>query len=303
MTNIEGTVFDIQKYSIHDGPGIRTVVFLKGCPLRCLWCCNPESQKIKPQLSFFSTKCIGCLKCIEVCPENAIKMGKEHLELNRNLCSLCGKCAEVCFAEAWVMLGKEMNVEEVMNEIIKDVNFYSKSGGGVTLSGGEPCFQWQFAFEILRNCKEKQINTAIETTGFIKWEYFKKILNYADLLLYDIKHMDSAEHEELTGVSNKIILDNLRKAAKLGKDIVIRVPVIPSLNDSIDNYQKLVDFVSELKSVSEINLLPYHELGVSKYEQIGYKYKIGNVNPPLNSDMEKIKDFIESEGFKVKIGG
>jgi pyruvate formate lyase activating enzyme len=300
----EGIIFDIQRYSIHDGPGIRTVVFLKGCPLRCLWCCNPESQLTNPQLSFIQSKCIGCLECIKICPNKAIRFDKEKgFLIDYKLCDMCGRCSDVCYPGARVIIGKKMSVDEVIAEVIKDKSFYNRSNGGVTLSGGEVLLQWGFAKEILKKCKELNINTAIETCGYCKWEYFTEVLEYVDLVLYDLKHLDSAEHKRLTGVDNQLILENAAKVVKKVKEMIIRVPLIPSLNDSKDNIMMLVDFVSTLEKVKEIDLLPYHQLGVSKYNQIGQTYKLNEINPPSKEKINDIKRYIENRGFLVKVGG
>ncbi|RKL63223.1 glycyl-radical enzyme activating protein [Thermoanaerobacteraceae bacterium SP2] len=300
----EGIIFDIQRYSIHDGPGIRTVVFLKGCPLRCLWCCNPESQLTNPQLSFIQSKCIGCLECIKICPNKAIRFDKEKgFLIDYKLCDMCGRCSDVCYPGARVIIGKKMSVDEVIAEVIRDKSFYNRSNGGVTLSGGEVLLQWGFAKEILKKCKELNINTAIETCGYCKWEYFTEVLEYVDLVLYDLKHLDSAEHKRLTGVDNKLILENATKVVKKVKEMIIRVPLIPSLNDSKDNIMMLVDFVSTLEKVKEIDLLPYHQLGVSKYNQIGQTYKLNEINPPSKEKINDIKRYIENRGFLVKVGG
>lgn len=300
----EGIIFDIQRYSIHDGPGIRTVVFLKGCPLRCLWCCNPESQLTNPQLSFIQSKCIGCLECIKICPNKAIRFDKEKgFLIDYKLCDMCGRCSDVCYPGARVIIGKKMSVDEVIAEVIKDKSFYNRSNGGVTLSGGEVLLQWGFAKEILKKCKELNINTAIETCGYCKWEYFTEVLEYVDLVLYDLKHLDSAEHKRLTGVDNQLILENATKVVKKVKEMIIRVPLIPSLNDSKDNIMMLVDFVSTLEKVKEIDLLPYHQLGVSKYNQIGQTYKLNEINPPSKEKINDIKRYIENRGFLVKVGG
>jgi len=300
----EGIVFDIQRYSIHDGPGIRTVVFLKGCPLRCLWCCNPESQLTNLQLGFIQNKCIGCLECIKVCPNKALLFDKEKgFFLDNELCVLCGKCSEACYPGARIIIGKKMSVDEVISEVIKDKSFYARSNGGVTLSGGEVLLQWGFAKEILKECKELSIHTTIETSGYGKWEYFNQVLEYTDLVLYDLKHMDSAEHKKLTGVDNRLILENALKASKRAREMIIRMPLIPGINTSKDNIANLVKFVSTLKKVTEIDILPYHKLGVSKYNQIGQTYKLPNINPPTEQEINEIVKIIQGHGFLVKVGG
>jgi pyruvate formate lyase activating enzyme len=300
----EGIVFDIQRYSIHDGPGIRTVVFLKGCPLKCLWCCNPESQLASPQLGFIQSKCIGCLECVKACPNKAIRFDKKKgFIVDNELCDLCGKCADACYPGARIIIGKKMSVDEVISEVIKDKSFYNRSNGGITLSGGEVLLQWGFAKEILKRCKELKIHTAIETSGYGKWEYFNQVLEYTDLVLYDLKHMNSIEHKKLTGVDNRLILENARKVSKQVREMIIRVPLIPGINDSKDNIVNLVKFVSTLEKVTEIDILPYHKLGVSKYNQIGQTYKLININPPTEQEINEIVEIIQGAGFLVKVGG
>jgi pyruvate formate lyase activating enzyme len=257
-----------------------------------------------PQLSFIQSKCIGCLECIKICPNKAIRFDKEKgFLIDYKLCDMCGRCSDVCYPGARVIIGKKMSVDEVIAEVIKDKSFYNRSNGGVTLSGGEVLLQWGFAKEILKKCKELNINTAIETCGYCKWEYFTEVLEYVDLVLYDLKHLDSAEHKRLTGVDNQLILENAAKVVKKVKEMIIRVPLIPSLNDSKDNIMMLVDFVSTLEKVKEIDLLPYHQLGVSKYNQIGQTYKLNEINPPSKEKINDIKRYIENRGFLVKVGG
>jgi pyruvate formate lyase activating enzyme len=202
----KGIVFDIQRFSIHDGLGIRTLVFLKGCNLRCQWCSNPESQRFKPDLFFQPEKCIGCQACIKVCPQKAIIIKRGQIFFRRELCKNCGKCAEVCYAEARVIKGKEMSTDEVIKEVIKDKAFYSKTQGGITLGGGEPLQQSNFALSILKKCKEKRLSTAIETSGYVPWENIEKVILYTDFFLYDIKHMDPKVHKQYIGVDNQLIL-------------------------------------------------------------------------------------------------
>ncbi|MFX0136449.1 MAG: glycyl-radical enzyme activating protein [Candidatus Hodarchaeota archaeon] len=297
-----GTIFNIQRYSIHDGPGIRTLVFFKGCPLRCLWCSNPESQTSHPEILFSSSKCIGCGKCSEVCPEDAIIKSTDK-RINRNKCNLCLKCIETCYAEALEVAGKKMTVEEVVKEVEKDRPFYEKSGGGITVSGGEPLMQPKFLKELLKECKNRGINTAIETCGHVKWTTFNEILEYIDLILFDLKHMDSNSHEELTGKNNDIIMDNIKKISELKKPIIIRFPLIPGCNDSIENIKRTGEFVKMLEGVDEINIIPFHRLGESKYEKLDREWTMHEVKPPEKDRLEEIKKILESYGLKVKIGG
>lgn len=298
---LKGLVFDIQRYSIHDGPGIRTLVFMKGCPLSCLWCCNPESWSSSQEIMVSSTKCIGCKRCIEVCPTGAAEK-KNPLEA-RNLCVVCGTCVEACPSTARQLAGHRMSLEEVVEEVEKDRLFYQRSGGGVTVTGGEPLMQADFVRMLLKRCKEKGIHTALETCGYAKWEDFKKVLEYVDLLLYDIKHMNTERHRELTGVGNVLILQNARQVARLRKDMIIRVPIIPDCNDSVENMEAVAQFAKALKGVEEIHLLPYHRLGESKYERLGRSYKLRGVGPLDKESLSKQKKIIESYDLKVQVGG
>lgn len=271
---MKGTVFDVQRFSIHDGPGIRTTVFLKGCTLRCLWCHNPESQKREPELGFFSHKCTMCGACKKVC-EKAFERG----------CVRCGKCAEVCPTGARELFGKERSGEEVFSVIKRDKEYYLTSGGGVTVSGGEPLLQADFCAEILRLCKEAGIHTAVETAGNVPWENFLKVLPFCDLFLYDVKVMDEDKHRELTGSDNKLILANAEKLRALKKDILFRTPVVPGYND--DQMDKIAAFCGK-----NHELLAYHEIGKSKYQALGREYTVVT-RPP---SMEEMKSLAERVG-------
>lgn len=249
------TIFDIERNSFADGPGIRTTVFFKGCNLQCIWCHNPESQQRTPQMMFYSDKCRGCGKCKEVCD-------------NKD-CTLCGKCALYCPADARKVCGKEYTADEVLAEIIKDKAYYQASGGGVTLSGGECLLQLDFVVELLKKCKQNGIHTAIDTAGHIPFECFEKVMPYTDLFLYDIKLFDSEKHKKYVGVDNKLILDNLKKLIKSNARVWVRIPIITGINDSVLEMQKIKEFLSGEKQVEKIELLPYHALGENKYRAIG----------------------------------
>jgi len=263
----EGAVFNIQRYSIHDGPGIRTTVFLKGCSLRCFWCQNPESQAIRPELFFDKSKCTRCGRCVEVCPTGASSLSDKTSVIDRSICIGCGKCVEVCPNEARRLVGKYMTVDEVMQEVLKDRRFYENSGGGVTLSGGEPTTQLNFAVALLQRCKQQGLHTTLDTCGYAPWSTMEKLLKYTDLVLYDIKHMDPVKHRQGTGESNRIILENARRIAKRWP-MRVRVPLIPGFNDSVDDVRAIARFVrTELGSV-EIDLLPYNKFGEAKFERL-----------------------------------
>lgn len=286
---VKGPVANIQRFSIHDGPGIRTTVFLKGCNLRCLWCHNPETLHKDLEIQFFSQNCIGCGKCFEVCPENAHQIEKGQRIFKRELCKKCGKCAEICYASALVMAGKEMTVEQVMEEVIKDQPFYLNSGGGVTFSGGEPLLQKDFAKALLIDSKKYGLHTAVDTAGNVPWQVFEEILSYVDLFLYDLKVIDKQKHEEVTGIQNHIILDNLKKLAMKGANIWIRIPIIPGINDNIDEMKKMNDFIKCLEGVNKVELLPFHRLSEKKYESLGMEYKAKNYLTPSKENMAELK--------------
>lgn len=264
---MNGIIFDIQRFSVFDGNGIRTNVFFKGCNLRCKWCHNPESQKKEKQLMYNKNKCTGCGECAKVC-------GNTFTEN----CTACGKCAEVCKFGARKIAGAEYTVDEVFNKVARDKAFYETSGGGVTLSGGEPLLQTDFVAELLKKCSENNINTAIETAANVKWECFERVLPYVDTVLCDIKCIDEAKHKALTGVSNKLILSNAGKLKQSGKEVVFRMPVIPGLNDCE------VEKVREFTKGFELELLAYHETGKGKYEQLNMVYGV-NASPPSAEDM------------------
>lgn len=271
--------FDIQRNSFVDGPGIRTTVFFKGCNLKCAWCHNPESQSAKPQMMFYKDKCTGCGKCKSVCPY--------HLEQ----CELCGKCTLYCPVDARKVCGKEHTVDEVLKEVLKDKAFYETSGGGVTFSGGECMLQIDFLAEILKKCKENGIHTAVDTAGHIPFESFEKILPYTDLFLYDIKIFDSQKHKQYVGVGNELILENLKKLFERKVKLWIRIPIIPDVNDSIEEIQKIKDFLKTIGTPEKIELLPYHAMGENKYRAIGKEPQI--FKTPDAENMKRLKEILD----------
>ncbi len=297
-----GTVLDIERFSVHDGKGIRTVVFLKGCPLKCEWCANPESQQLRAQVGFFKEKCVACMKCADICPNGSLFREQGRLDFKN--CTGCMKCVDVCYNEARIQYGKRMSAAEVVEIVKRDKVFYDNSGGGVTLSGGEMSMQHNFALEILKGCRKAGIHTAVETCGYSPWEPFSKILEYVDLLLYDIKNMDSKLHKEKTGVFNALILENASKAAPLVEEMIIRYPVIPEFNDSLENALALARYIkAKLPGVTRVDLLPYHSMGESKCERIGklYPFKSG---AEINSEnVQRIYELLSSQGLDVSIGG
>jgi len=297
-----GIVFDIQRYSIHDGPGIRTLVFMKGCPLSCQWCCNPEGQKYNPEIRFIASKCVGEEKCkapcVTACPNSAISLYQGKPKTDRELCQSCGTCAEACLYEARHLSGRKVTVEELLKEVKKDEPFYLSSGGGVTLGGGEPLVQFEFAREFLKRCKEQHLHTAIETCGYAPWAHLEKILKYVDVIYYDIKHMDPVKHKELTGVSNDLILENARQLLATKKDqVIIRVPIIPDGNDSEENIKNTAMFVVEVGG-KMMELLPYHRFGAAKYAQLDRKYELREKEQPTEEQMNRLKAIVESLGLE-----
>lgn len=284
-----GIVFNIQKLSIHDGPGIRTTVFLKGCPLRCLWCANPESQRREPEIACFPARCIGCGYCREICPQKAVK---NDLSIVRELCTRCLKCAEECFFDGKKVIGKSYTAEEIFREIRKDKVFYKKSGGGVTFSGGEPLMQQEFLMECLRMCRKEGIHTAIETTGMAQEENLLQAASLLDLIYFDLKHMDDELHKKLTGVSNRQILKNFRRLTAVHRNVTVRIPVIPGCNDEEENIRKTAAFAAECGAAG-LELLPYHRLGEGKYDQIGREYHLKDRKAPGEDFMQKLLEISE----------
>lgn len=305
---ITGYISHIQRFSLHDGPGIRTLVFMQGCPLRCEWCCNPEGQKHHPQLRFISVKCAAGGRChspcVATCPEGAITLSKEgKLQIDWARCQNCGKCTEVCLYGARTMLGKRMTIAEVLAEIEQDRPFYNRSGGGVTIGGGEPLAQFEFSLELLKRCQARFLHTAIETCGQVPWRHLKETSKYLNLMYYDIKHMDPVRHKELTGVSNELILRNAKMvlSGKVNCEVIIRMEVVPGCNDSEKDIAAMARFVAE-SGGKMMELLPYHALGSSKYRQLGMEYELTQVKPPTEEHMQRLRKTVESFGLKEMTG-
>jgi pyruvate formate lyase activating enzyme len=301
MQTESGIVFDIKHFAVHDGPGIRTTVFLKGCPLRCLWCHSPESQSPRPEVAYYPNLCISCGACVEACPNGAQTLGTP--KILRELCTGVGRCAEECYAGATIMYGEEATVEDVLEEVDKDRLLYETSGGGVTLSGGEPTMQPGFAATLLGALKEHGYHTALDTSGHTERSVFENVLANADLVLYDLKHMDSFIHEEITGVPNRLILANLESVAASGKTLVVRVPVIPGYNDSPGNFKAMAGFLGGLKGVESVELLPYHNLGAPKYLALGREYPLEGLRSPEPGELSELGRLLEAEGLRVVIEG
>jgi pyruvate formate lyase activating enzyme len=298
-----GIIFDIKKYAIHDGPGIRTTVFFKGCPLRCWWCQNPEGQDSKPELVYRKSRCIGCGECAKNCSREAISLVAQRISINRENCVSCDNCSRVCPSDALSIAGKQMSVKEILEEIERDMTFYNESGGGVTFSGGEPLLQPDFLNALLTECKEGGIHTIVNTCGFAPYEIISRMHDKVDLFLYDIKIMDGRKHRKYTGASNEQILENLKKLAENGSSIVISFPIIPGINDDEKNVIRTAEFIRSLPNIQQVNLLPYHRAGIEKYKNLGKPYKLDKIQPPSNQRIKSVKEKMEAFGIRVGIGG
>jgi pyruvate formate lyase activating enzyme len=301
----KGIVLNIEKFAIHDGPGIRSVVFMKGCPLRCLWCSTVDGQLMSPEMEYFAQRCIKCKACIEACPTKAISVSDmDEIITDRRYCDNCGKCAEVCPTGARQIVGEEMTVEQVLAEVEKDTLFYSNSGGGITLSGGEPTMQPEFSLEILKGCKDRGIHTAIETCGYVKWDILDEILKYLDLVYMDIKHMSPVEHKKLTIKGNRLILENAQRITTKypDKPLILRIPLIPGYNDSEENITSTARFTHQLKGDHKIELLPYHKLGVPRYRALCKDYPLPDLEPPSEEHLHALEELTKSCGVQTKIG-
>lgn len=286
-------VLRIQHFSINDGPGIRTTVFLKGCPLKCLWCHNPESWNPLPELSFSSQRCISCGKCFEICPQYCHVLQNNAHTIQRERCNRCNKCVSEC-AGALEWLGKKLTPSEVFSEVIKDLPFYRSTKGGLTISGGEPLLFPEFSSELLRLAHDHNLHTAVETSGHARWECFKQIIPYTSLFLYDIKETDSERHKLYTSVNNSLIIENLRRLDQTGIPIHLRCPIIPEYNDRIDHLSAIANLANELSNVKQIDVEPYHPMGKTKAEQIGHTNAINHIGfvdqTIWNSWIEKIQE-------------
>ena len=297
----KGLVFNIQRFSLHDGPGIRTTVFLKGCPLKCLWCSNPESQDYQPNLIVRDIECRQCGACVEACSAGAIKLNKaKSREIDWKICNQCLLCVDACIYNSLNVCGRYIGIPELLDEVLRDMPFYKNSGGGVTISGGEPLAQIGFTARLLRACKEEGLHTAIDTSGYARWSDISRVLSLADLFLWDIKHLDSERHKQFTGVDNRPILENLERAAKTAR-IWLRLPLIAEFNDGVDHI-KDVAILGKRIGAEKVSLLPYHKGGESKIEQIGRSYLFSGAEAPTDEHINILKEMIEQEGVRVSVG-
>jgi len=301
---VTGRVFDIKRYSIHDGPGIRTTVFLKGCSLHCLWCHNPESVDPGPELMHWPGRCARCYACVAACPKGAIaKDAAGAVVVDRTRCDLCGKCAEACLYDAMQIVGREMSVDEVLDEVEKDRIFYEQSGGGVTLSGGDPAVQPAFAEAFLDGCRERGLRTAVDTAGSSQNGALERLAAKTDLVLFDLKVMDDARHREWTGVSNAAILANLERLAEGRTEVWVRIPLVRGVNDDEDNIRRTTALLTSLGTIKRIGLLPYHSGGLEKARRIGKEACFRRFEPPSEERLAAIEAAFRGAGFEVRRGG
>jgi len=294
-----GLIFDIHKYAIHDGPGIRTTVFLKGCPLKCWWCHNPESQSSCIQIIYRQERCIRCGSCLETCPQGALQEKQNVITLDERLCDICGDCVKICYADARQLVGKEMSTSQVMAEIISDIPFFDQSGGGVTFSGGEPLFQSDFLLSLLQACKEQDIHTVLDTCGFSSWETLELIRPWVDLFYYDLKMIDAKEHYIFTGVSNQNILVNLQRLSQHGHHIILRLPILPGINDDEKSIFKVGAFAASLPHLDRVDILPYHRIGLDKYDRLNIPYKLPDLPQPSDDKINAVAQILSEFGLTV----
>ena len=301
--DVQGCVFDIKRYAIHDGPGIRTTVFFKGCPLKCRWCHNPESWRPDPEPGIRRARCIRCGRCVEACASGAVSIVEGQPVTDPTICTLCGECIGACSAGAREVIGRQMAAAEVMDEIERDVIFYDTSGGGATFSGGEPLAQSEFLLAMLDMCRQRQVHTAVDTSCYSPPEVIDAVAERANLFLCDLKHMDTNVHERFTGVGNSLILDNIRRISQAGREIIIRFPIIPGFNDDAGNIDATAAFAASLPNVSCIDILPYNRGGVEKSERLAWGIEIAQAETPDRDKVKSIAERLNDCGLKVRIGG
>jgi pyruvate formate lyase activating enzyme len=298
-----GFIFDIKRYAIHDGPGIRTTVFMKGCPLACRWCHNPEGIEPQPFVAYKKERCIRCGECVASCPEQALCLEPEGVVPSGSPCTSCFTCAEICPSEAREKVGRKLTARELLSEIQKDIPFYDTSGGGVTFSGGEPLMQAEFLIELLKLCGHEHIHRAVDTSGYANCETLMAVAVHSDLILYDLKMMDSAKHEKFTGVPNHLILDNLRHLAGKPVDLIIRIPLIPGVNDDVQNLDRTGSFLKRLAGAAKVQILPYHDFQKAKYDRFEMHYRTCNIALPTRDMLLNAKNHLENFGLEVAMGG
>ena len=301
--NLKGRIFNIQRYSTEDGPGIRSTVFMKGCPLTCLWCANPESQKSYPQVGHRDSLCKQCGHCIATCKLKAISFNPDGkgIVIDRNLCDNCGDCAKVCTESALTMHGKDYTLEEVFDEVKRDEMFYRNTGGGVTCSGGEPLAQPAFVATLFEKCRQVGIPTALDTTGHASRSALEQVLAYTDLFLFDLKCMDKDDSLAAVGQSNELMLENAEYVMKSDVPVLVRIPLIPGITEKTENIEKIAEFVKRVNPKTPINVLPYHRLGVSKFRMMDMPYKLGELGPIPQERLDEVAEIFGSHGLECEI--
>jgi len=298
---VSGLVTNIQRYSLQDGPGIRTTVFLKGCPLDCWWCHNPEGLTPEQEVITVESRCLRCGECVIVCPQEVARKGGENED--RAVCTRCGACVRACPTGARQFAGLKMTVDDVVQEIFKDSIFHDDSSGGVTFSGGEPLLQNEFLLALLRACRQSGIHTAVDTCGFVKKSTLLEVAALADLILFDLKMLDEARHRKFTGVSNAVILQNLREVCAKHENVWLRVPLIPGINDALEELRAMAQFAASLLSIRQVNLLPYHRTGVQKFKRFHRDYRLPDAMPPSAAEVQAAIEVFAARGLHVKVGG
>jgi pyruvate formate lyase activating enzyme len=297
-------VSNVQRFCVHDGPGIRTVVFLLGCPLSCRWCQNPEALASRPAVMFNPAKCAGCAACVQACAQQANRLdGEGRIRFDRARCLACGRCVASCYFRARELSARAFSVPALLEELLKDRVVFRNSGGGVTLSGGEPLVHAGFAAELLRGCQRREVHTAVETCGAVPWRSFEKVLPVTDLFLYDLKLIDPGKHERWTGMDNRAILRNASALAEAGKRVVVRVPLVPQVNDDEEEFGAIARFAAGLKGVDELHLLPFHQIGSSKYELVGRQYAMRDAPEESDERVARCRQIAEALGLRVSVGG
>ena len=294
-----GKIFEIKPFAVHDGPGIRTTVFFKGCPLKCVWCHNPEGMSIQPEIAVFGSKCVRCGECLFACHLHEIDENGIHT-INRKDCKACCNCVKMCMPQALKLYGTCYTPDKLFKVVFDDFDFYQNSGGGITCSGGEPLMQPEFLTGFLSLCKEAGLHTAVDTSGYARWQDFEKILPLADIFLYDIKHMDNEEHKKLTGKDNLLILKNLRKLSENGAALEVRLPIIPGINDGKNNLRATVEFLKDLKTLTLVRPLQYHAFSVTKYDSVGKGHKMPSATGQEKATMQKAFNYITDSGLPVQ---
>jgi len=297
-----GTIFDIKKFAIHDGPGLRTTVFFKGCPLGCWLCHNPESQAFEPELLLRDGRCDRCGDCVDVCEPAALALDGT-VRIDRSRCDLCGACVDACLAGALEIAGREVTVDEVLAEIEKDTVYYDESGGGVTVSGGEPLSQADFLYDLLESCRARGIRTALDTCGHAPRAVFRKVAEHVDVFLYDLKLIDDVRHREFTGSSNDLIHENLRWLSEQGREVLIRFPLLPGINDDDDNIRRLGEFLMALPRRFPVDILPYHKMGVDKYARLDRVQRMPDLQPPDAETIGEVVRKLKERGLHVTVRG